>query len=131
MTPMDPGYDQLSRREREMMDILFERGAATAAEVREAMEEPPGYSAVRATLRILEEKGVVTHRRDGRRYVFLPTASRKRVRKRVLGKIVKTFFDGSPEEVVAALLDLSRKDLDREDLDRIARLVDEAKREGR
>lgn len=131
MTPMDPGYDQLSRREREMMDVLFERGAATAAEIREAMEEPPGYSAVRATLRILEEKGVVSHRRDGRRYVFLPTASRKRVRKRVLGKVVKTFFDGSPEEVVAALLDLSRKDLAREDLDRISRLIDEAKGEGR
>jgi predicted transcriptional regulator len=128
---METIYDRLSRREREVMDVLYESGEATAAEVRDGLADPPSYSAVRATLRILEEKGVIDHRRDGRRYVFAPKSSRKSVRKRVLGKIVRTFFEGSPEKAIAALLDLSAKDLSPEDLDRLSKLVDDAKREGR
>lgn len=124
-------YHRLSRREREMMDVVFALGKATAAEVRERLADPPSYSAVRATLRILEEKGCLTHRRDGRRYVFVPTASRASERKRALGRLVKTFFDDSPEQAFAALLDLSAKDLSDEELARIVRLVEEAKGRGR
>ena len=125
---MGTDYAKLSRREREIMDVLYEREEATAAEVRAALADPPSYSAVRATLRILAEKGAIAHRRDGRRYVFAPVASRKKVQKRVLGRVVRTFFEGSPEKAFAALLDLSAKDLGPDEIARLRRLVDEAGR---
>src|SRR5262245_37449264 len=101
-------HQQLSRRERQIMDIIYERGQATAAEVLESLPNPPSYSAVRAMLRLLEEKGYLTHNQDGPRYVFMPTLAREKARKSALKQMLRTFFDGSTEEAVAALLDMSR-----------------------
>lgn len=129
MTPSR--YEKLSRREREIMDLVYRAGSATAGEVRKGLADPPSYSAVRATLRILEEKGHLNHRRDGRRYVFSPTLSPKTVRRSALSKLVKTFFEDSPEQAMAALLDLKGKNLDADELARIAEMIDRAREEGR
>src|SRR3954453_8455434 len=98
----------LSRREREIMEVLYAAEGLTAAEVRERMPDPPGYSAVRALLRILEEKGHVRHEGRGPRYVFSPVGSRAKGGKSALKSLVHTFFDGSPEQAVAALIDDSK-----------------------
>ena len=124
-------YESLSRREREIMDVVYGSGEATAQEVLKGLAEPPSYSAVRATIRILEEKGCLRHRRDGRRYVFAPVVPRGTARRSALGKLVKTFFDGSPEKAMAALLDMSGDDLSDEDLARLGKLIEQAKRQGR
>ena len=121
----------LSRRERQIMGIVYELGRASAADVRERMPDPPSYSAVRAMLRILEEKGHIRHEQDGPRYVFLPTVPREQASENALRRLVRTFFDGSPEGAMAALLDLEGGDLDDEALRRIARRIDDARREGR
>jgi BlaI family penicillinase repressor len=121
----------LSRREREMMDIVFRTGRATAGEVMEAMPNPPSYSAVRATLRILEQKGLLRHETDGTRYVFIPTANRDRARKSALDHVLQTFFDGSVASVVASLLQKPSRDLSDEDLQRIEKLIADARKEGR
>jgi predicted transcriptional regulator len=128
MTRTDQG---LSRRERQIMDIIYKRGQATAAEVLAEIPDPPSYSAVRALLRVLEEKGHLRHERQGPRYVFLPTVARERARRSALKRVVHTFFDGSTEEAVAALLDMSPTKLSREELDRLARLIEDARKEGR
>jgi BlaI family transcriptional regulator, penicillinase repressor len=126
------GQRNLSRRERQIMDILYQRGRASGAEIHEAMADPPTYSAVRAKLRVLEEKGHIRHEEEALRYVYLPTVKRDTARRSALNHIVSTFFEGSVEEAVAALLDLSAARLSEEDLDRIARTVEEArKREAR
>ena len=124
-------HTNLSRRERQIMDIIYQRGQATAAEVMENLPNPPGYSAVRAMLRLLEEKGYVKHEQDGPRYVFLPTLSREKARQSAMKQMLQTFFDGSTEEAVAALLDLSRSKLSNEELDRLSQLIEEAREEGR
>ncbi|MDB4875202.1 MAG: putative transcriptional regulator [Gemmatimonadetes bacterium] len=121
---------QLSRRERQIMDVIYRRGRATAAEVLEDLPDPPGYSSVRALLRLLEEKGHVRHEQDGPRYVFLPIVNRERARKSALKHVVRTFFDGSATDAVAALLDGEGK-LDSSELDRLSAMIDEARREGR
>lgn len=121
----------LSRREREIMEILYAAEGLTAAEVRERMPDPPGYSAVRTQLRILEEKGHIRHEERGPRYVFSPVVSRAKARKSALKALVQTFFDGSPEQAVAALIDESRAKLGAAELDRLAALIDEARKEGR
>ena len=121
---------QLSRRERQIMDSIYRRSRATAAEVLEDMPDPPSYSAVRAMLRLLEEKGHIRHEQDGPRYVFLPIVNRERARKSALKHVVKTFFDGSPTDAVAALLDGERK-LSKSELDRLSELIAQARKEGR
>ena len=121
----------LSRRERQIMDVIYRRGQATAAEVLEGMPEPPSYSAVRAMLRVLEEKGHLRHDQRGPRYVFLPTVPREQARRSALEQLVQTFFDGSTEQTVAALLELSDRKISNADLDRLARLIDQARKEGR
>jgi BlaI family penicillinase repressor len=126
-----PLHAQLSRRERQIMDIIYARGQATAAEVLEGLPDPPGYSAVRAMLRVLEEKGHLRHEPRGPRYVFLPTVPREKARRSALKQLLRTFFDDSTEQAVAALLDLSASKLSGDELDRLARLIDEARREGR
>lgn len=126
-----PDNVTLSRRERQIMDILYRLGSATAAEVKENLPDAPGYSAVRALLRILEEKGHLKHAYDGPRYVYAPVVSRPAAQKSALKQIVKTFFDGSPSNAVAALLDMSANDLSDTELDQLAQLVENAKREGR
>src|SRR5204862_7417933 len=98
-----PKTDTLSRREREMMNIIFARGRATATEVMDAMDDPPTYSAVRAALRVLEQKGHLKHQHDGAKYVYLPTVNRDRVRLSALDQLLATFFDGSAANVVGTL----------------------------
>lgn len=121
---------QLSRRERQIMDVLYRRGKATAAEVREEMPDPPSYSAVRAMLRILEEKGHVRHEQDGPRYLFLPTVGRDRAKRSALRHLVNTFFEGSAEQVIAALLDVKASDMTDEELSRLSALIANARKEG-
>jgi predicted transcriptional regulator len=127
----DPAFATLSRRERQIMDFLFKHGQATVAGVLAGIPDPPSYSAVRAMLRTLEEKGHVTHVEDGRAYVYRPTVAREQARRSALRHMVSTFFGGSAEQAVAALLDLSGPKLTNEQLDRVARLVDQARKEGR
>jgi len=126
----NPGFERLSRRERQIMEVVYRTGKATAAEIREALPDAPSYSAVRALLRILEEKGHLRHEEDGQRYVYLATVSRARARKGALQSLVDTFFEGSTEAAVAALLDLRRDRLESEELDRLAALVEDARKEG-
>jgi BlaI family transcriptional regulator, penicillinase repressor len=129
MTKKD-GHRTLSRRERQMMDILYQRGRASAAEIHEALPDPPSYSAVRAKLRVLEEKGHVRHEEESLHYVYLPTMARDTARRSALRHMVSTFFEGSVEQTVAALLDISTAKLSKQDLDRISELIEEAKKEG-
>lgn len=121
----------LSRRERQIMDIVYATGQATAAEVQARMPDAPSYSATRALLRVLETKGHLRHVADGTRYVYLPTVPRDRARNSALDNLLHTFFDGSTVKAVAALLDLSRDDLSNDELDRLTALVEQAKKEGR
>ena len=121
--------EQLSRRERQIMDVIYARGQATAAEVTAALPDPPSYSAVRALLRILEQKGHLRHQEEGPRYVFLPTVSRDRARRSALRNLVRTFFDGSPAQAAAALID--QAELTEDDRTRLANLIDKARKEGR
>jgi BlaI family penicillinase repressor len=126
----DPLTTQLSRRERQIMDVVYRLGQATAAEVLAELPEPPSYSAVRAMLRLLEEKGHVRHEQDGPRYVYLPTVNRDKARKSAMKHLVRTFFDGSTEDAVAALLQ-NDAGISDEELARLAKLIDGAKKEGR
>src|SRR5512140_1013263 len=120
----------LSRRERQIMDILYQRGKASASDVREAMEDAPGYSAVRAMLRALEEKGHVKHLEERLKYVYVPVVAREKAPRSAVKHVLDTFFAGSPEQIVAALLDVSAAKLTREELDRMSEMIDKAKREG-
>jgi predicted transcriptional regulator len=121
----------LSRRERQIMDVIYRRGQAAAAEVLEDLPDPPSYSAVRAMLRVLEEKGHLRHDQQGPRYVFLPTVPREKARRSALKQLVQTFFEGSTEQTVAALLDLSASKLSDAELDRLSQLINQARKEGR
>lgn len=121
----------LSRRERQIMDVLFRLGEATAADVLEGLLDPPSYSAVRALLRILEEKGQISHTQDGPRYVYRPTVAPEKASRSALRHVLRTFFDGSAEQAVAALLDEAGGDLSDAELDRLASLIDQARQEGR
>ncbi len=121
----------LSRRERQIMEILYQRGKASAAEVREALPEAPGYSAVRAMLRVLEEKGHVRHQEEGLKYVYAPVVAREKAKRSAVKHLLDTFFSGSPEQAVAALLDVSATRLTREELERMAEMIEKAKREGK
>jgi predicted transcriptional regulator len=121
--------DPLSRRERQILDILYAKGSATAAEVREALPDPPSYSAVRALLRILEDKGHARHESQGTRYLYLPLVPRESARNSALTRIVKTFFDGSAAQAAAALVDSGS--LSEEELTRLSDLIERARKEGR
>lgn len=123
-------HRDLSRRERQILDIIYQRGQATAAEVQAELPEPPSYSAVRALLRILEEKGHVRHDQDGPRYVYLPTVARDSAKKSALRHMLQTFFDGSAEEAISALLDDQSARLSEAELDRLARMIQQARRTG-
>jgi predicted transcriptional regulator len=126
-----PAATHLSRRERQIMDILYRLGSATAAEIKENLPDAPSYSAVRSLLRILEDKGHLRHQYDGPRYIFTPIVSRPAAQKSALRQIVRTFFDGSATQAVAALLDMSARDLSDEELQQLGKLVDQARREGK
>ena len=124
-------HPQLSRRERQIMDAAYRLGRATAAEILREVPEPPSYSAVRALLRILVDKGHLRFDQDGPRYVYLPTVSRRTARSSALEQLVRTFFDGSPAQAVTALLDSSQGKLSRAELDELAALIDAARIKGR
>ena len=121
---------QLAKRERQVMDIIYRAGQATAAEVQAAMPDPPTYSTVRALLRVLEEKGHLRHALQGLRYVFIPTVPAEKSRRSALAALVRTFFANSPEQVVATLLETSTK-LTPEQFDRLAALIERAREEER
>ncbi len=121
----------LSRRERQIMDILYQRGKASASEVQEAMEAAPGYSAVRAMLRVLEEKGHVKHQAERLKYVYVPTVARDKAKRSAMKHVMDTFFNGSAEQIVAALLDVASTRLTRDELDRMSEMIEKAKKEGK
>jgi len=121
----------LSRRERQIMDIVYEMKEASALQVLERLPSPPSYSAVRALLRVLEQKGHLVHRQDGPRYVYTPRLAKNKARRSALTHLMRTFFDGSTEDVVAALLDISEDNLSEDDYRRLTELIEKARREGR
>ncbi|HEY7816660.1 MAG TPA: BlaI/MecI/CopY family transcriptional regulator [Vicinamibacteria bacterium] len=123
-------YQRLSKRERQIMDVLYRLGQATAVEVMEALPDPPSYSAVRATLRILEEKGQVRHDEEGPRYVFRAAVTRDRAKRTAVRHLVTTFFGGSPSAAMATLLDESASKLSDSEYERLKALIDEAKNKG-
>jgi BlaI family transcriptional regulator, penicillinase repressor len=126
-----PKEQQLSRRERQIMDILHEHGQASAAEVHELLPDAPSYSAVRALLRILEEKGHAKHRKDGLRYVYLPTEAREKASRSALKRVLSTFFGGSVEEAVATLLEVSDTQLSEPEMNKLQDIINKARKEGR
>jgi len=121
----------LSRREREIMDIVFRAGSAAAGEVRESMVAPPSYSAVRATLRILEQKGLLRHEHDGRRYVYRPTVKLDKARQGAIEHLLSTFFEGSASGAVLSLLERPGIEISDDDFERMERLIERARKEGR
>ena len=126
-----PPLEKLPRREREIMEAIFALGdSASVEDVRARLSDPPSYSAVRAMLRILEEKGHVRHEQDGPRYVYLPTIGRDRAKKTALRHVLQTFFNGSTEQALSALLDESDTRLSDHELERLAQLIDRARRTG-
>lgn len=122
---------KFSRRERQIMDVLYRRGRATAAEILDNIPDPPSYSAVRAMLRVLEEKKHIRHEERDLRYVYLPVVPREKARRSAVTHLLETFFEGSTEQAVATLLNISAGDLKAEDLDRLAALIEQARKEGR
>ena len=127
---MSSPHTALTRRERQIMDILYRRGRATAAEVLEDLPGDIHYSTVRTQLRVLEEKGHVRHEEEGLRYIYTPSVSRNAARKSALRHVVQTFFDGSAEKAVAALLGGEASRLSEEELERIADLIAKARKDG-
>ena len=126
-----PIHSQLSRRERQILDILYQLGPVGASEIQAGLPNRPGYSAARAMLRILEEKGHVKHEQRGARYVYVPTVTRGKARRSALRHVVETFFNGSTAQAMAALFDDAAGSLSPEDLERMADLIAKAKKEGR
>ena len=123
-------HESLSRRERQIMDIVYRRGQATAAQILAEMSDPPSYSAIRALLRILVDKKHLQHREDGPRYVYHPTLDPDRVSKTAVRHLVRTFFDNSASSAVAAMVGMYEDRLTDEDLDKLERLIDKARRGG-
>jgi predicted transcriptional regulator len=126
-----PETDGFSRREREIMDALYTLGQASAAQILDEIADPPSYTAIRTLLTVLEKKGHVRHTSDGTRYIYEPRVAREQMGKRAIDALLKTFFDNSVERAVAALLTHEDADISREDLERLSRLIEKAKTEGR
>ena len=124
---MPPKSSQLSRRERQIMDIIYAAGEASAADVHAAIPDAPSYSSIRALLRILEEKGHLKHREDGARYIYLPIQSREKASRSALKQLVQTFFDGSLSNAIAALVDTESAKLSTDELKRIESIIKTAK----
>jgi len=127
----DESLPPLSRREREIMEVIYHLGEATAQEVRDLLPDAPSYSGVRGLLRVLQEKGHVKHRSDGTRYVYQPTVPRERARETALRQMLRTFFDGSAADAVAALLDLSADQLTVEEYRQLQEMIEHARQEGK
>lgn len=129
--PQPSQPEQLSRRERQIMDAIYQAGSASVAEVREALADPPSYSAVRALMNVLVQKGHLRHRKEGVRYIYSPTRPRSKAAQSALRRTVRTFFDGSAEKAVATLLDMSASQLSDEQLERLRERIERARKEGR
>jgi len=129
--PRIPPTRNLSRRERQIMDVLFGRGEATVADVMANIPDPPSYSAVRATLRILEEKGHIVHKEEGPRYIYLPAAAPDEARADALKHLVRTFFNGSPEQAVTALLQMSDAHLSDAEIERLRERIRASRKRGK
>jgi BlaI family transcriptional regulator, penicillinase repressor len=127
----EAGVPALSRRERQVMDILYRRTVATVAEIMADLPDPPTYSAVRSVLRILGEKGLIKHKEDGPRYIYYPAESTESAREDVLAHVVRTYFEGSPEQAVTALLRMSDVDLDDTEVRRLRAAIRRARQGGR
>jgi predicted transcriptional regulator len=127
---MNP-HDKLSRRERQIMDIIYRLGSASVNDVLANLGDPPSYSAVRASMRILVEKGHLRHKQDGPRYIFMPTVPRKKAQLRALKGVLRNFFDNSSEQLVSTLLDDAGTKISEEELARLMKLIEKAKKEGR
>ncbi len=122
---------QLGRRERQILDIVFRLGEASVGGVRAEMPDPPAYDSVRTMIRVLERKGFLKHRREGTKYVYCPTKSREKVSRSAIAHLMKTFFAGSATDAMAAMLDVAAEEITENDLDRMTQLIDEARNEGR
>ena len=131
MVAKTPQKDGFSRREREIMDVLYRLGKATAAQILDEIADPPSYTAIRTHLAILEKKGHVRHASDGTRYIYEPLVAREQMGRRAIDSLLTTFFDNSIERAVAALLTRKDADLSADELERLSRLIEKAKREGR
>jgi predicted transcriptional regulator len=123
--------EELSRRERQIMDAIYRAGRASVADVQAVLRDAPSYSAVRTLMGVLEEKGYLRHEKDGRRFVYVPIVPRSRARRSALAHVLDTFFEGSPEGAVATLLELRGEDLDAETLARMRKLIEDAEKDGR
>jgi predicted transcriptional regulator len=123
-------HHDLGRRERQIMDVIYRLGSASVKEVQELLPNPPSYSAARTMINLLERKGFLRHRRDGQKYVYLPTSSTQAVKQSAIKHLVKTFFQGSVAEAAAAVLDSSSAKLSDEELERLQKLIDHARGEG-
>ncbi len=126
-----PIHTHLSRRESQIMDVIYQLGEATVGEVVKRLPDPPGYNSVRVTLGILEEKGYLTHRREAQRYVYLPTIPRERARRSAVEHLVETFFEGSTPKTVATLLDVSASRLGEAELEELSQMIREARKRRR
>ncbi len=124
-------HESLSRRERQIMNVIYAAGSADVQHVVDALADPPSYTSVRTTLRLLEGKGHLKHHQEGQRYIYKPTVPREKARSAALHQVVSTFFENSAEQTVAALLDLGARDLSEEQLDRLAKMIEQARKEGR
>ncbi|MBV9778330.1 MAG: BlaI/MecI/CopY family transcriptional regulator [Acidobacteriaceae bacterium] len=122
---------QLSRRERQIMDILFARGRASGTEILENLSDQPSYSSVRTILRVLERKGFVRHGEEGLRYVYVPTVGREKARRSALERVVNTFFDGSAKKAAAAFLDPGAFSLTKAELNELALMIEKARKEAK
>jgi predicted transcriptional regulator len=128
--PKKRDVPELARRERQIMDVIFQLGEATVGDVLERLPDPPSYSSVRTIIRKIEARGLLTHRQDGKRYVYRARQSRETASRTALQKLMDVFFSGSAPDTVAAIMDVSAKNLDPADLDRIAEIIDQARKEG-
>jgi BlaI family transcriptional regulator, penicillinase repressor len=124
-------HERLSGRERQIMEVIYERGQASAAEVMDGLPQPPSYSAVRALLRILEEKGHLKHKEEGAKYIYLPTHPRENAGRQALAQVMRVFYGGSVENAMAALLDVSETRLKPKEAQRLRRIIEQARKEGR
>jgi BlaI family transcriptional regulator, penicillinase repressor len=129
---MDQKKDErLSKREQQIMDIIYRKGEVSANQVLDYLPDPPGYSAVRAMLRVLEEKGRLRHKQDGLKYIYYPTVHKEEAKESALKGLLATFFNGSAKNAVATLIDMSRDEMKDSDWNRLENLIDEAKKEGK
>ena len=128
--PKKRDVPELARRERQIMDVIFQLGEATVGDVLERLPDPPSYSSVRTIIRKVEARGLLTHRQDGKRYVYRARQSRDTASRTALQKLMDVFFSGSAPDTVAAIMDVSAKNLDPADLDRIAEIIDQARKDG-